>query len=85
MPVGLFVGTSVLPSPKQTIWGAFWLNFISPWMLLYPLGAIPANGVMVLPSTALPMSPPAPYDVPMQALIGLNPDSLSNLCVLEVR
>ncbi|MHC4945332.1 MAG: hypothetical protein ACYTG7_20140 [Planctomycetota bacterium] len=30
-------------------------------------------------------TPPAPYDLPMQALIGLDPDSLTNLWVLEVR
>ena len=28
---------------------------------------------------------PAPYDLYLQALIGLDPDSLSNLFVLEVR
>jgi hypothetical protein len=83
-PVGLFVGTNALTSPISTMWGAFWLDLGSPWALFYPLGAIPSNGVMVLPST-LPATPAAPYDVPMQALIGLNPDSLTNLEVLEVR
>jgi hypothetical protein len=33
----------------------------------------------------IPLSPPAPYDLPMQALIGLNSDSLTNLEVLKVR
>jgi hypothetical protein len=33
----------------------------------------------------IPSTPPAPYDIPMQALIGLDPDSLTNLEVLEVR
>jgi len=45
---------------------------------------IPANGVLVLPAT-IPATPPAPYDLPMQALIGMNPDSLTNLWLLEVR
>jgi hypothetical protein len=45
---------------------------------------IPGDGVLVLPAT-IPATPPAPYDLPMQALIGLNPDSLTNLFVLEVR
>ena len=48
---------------------------------LGPLGDIPVNGVLVLSAT-IPPSPSAPYDVPMQALIG---HSLSNLSVLEVR
>jgi hypothetical protein len=81
-PVGLFIGTGVLPSPVNTTWGAFHLQW--PYVLLAPLGAIPANGVMVL-ATTLPGSPPAPYDVPMQALIGLNSNSLTNLVMLEVR
>jgi len=37
--------------------------------------------VLVLPTT-LPGTPAAPYDIPMQALIG---NELSNLYVLEVR
>jgi hypothetical protein len=31
------------------------------------------------------MDPAAPFDLPMQALIGLNPDSMSNMEVLMVR
>jgi len=31
---------------------------------------------------ALPGTPPAPYDLPMQSLIS---DALTNLCILEVR
>ena len=81
-PVSLFIGSDVLPSPMNTMWGEYWLQ--APWFLFGPLGAIPSDGVMVL-STTMPGSPPAPYDVPMQALIGLNADSLTNLCVLEVR
>jgi len=81
-PVGLFIGSGVLPSPMPTMWGDYWLQ--APWLLLGPLGSIPSNGVMVLPTT-LPGTPPAPYDVPMQALIGLDPDSMSNLEILEVR
>jgi len=40
--------------------------------------------ILEIPAT-LPGSIPAPYDVPMQARIGLDPESLSNLFVLEVR
>ncbi|MHC4945110.1 MAG: NosD domain-containing protein, partial [Planctomycetota bacterium] len=78
-PLGLFLGSGVLDPPVTTIWGPFYLQ--SPFMMIGPLGAIPGNGVMVLPAT-LGSSPPAPYDVPMQALIG---SEFSKLCILEVR
>jgi hypothetical protein len=80
-PVGLFFGSGVLDPPVPTMWGNFYLQ--APW-LMFPLVPIPSNGVLVLPAM-IPATPPAPYDLPMQALIGLDPDSLSNLFVLEVR
>ncbi|MHC4945061.1 MAG: right-handed parallel beta-helix repeat-containing protein [Planctomycetota bacterium] len=80
-PVGLFLGSGVLDPPLPTAWGNFYLQ--APWFLI-PLVPIPGDGVLVLPAT-IPGSPSAPYDVPMQALIGLDSDSLSNLYVLEVR
>jgi hypothetical protein len=80
-PVGMFLGSGILDPPVPTAWGSFHLQ--APWLLI-PLVPIPGDGVLVLPAT-IPATPPAPYDLPMQALIGLNPDSLSNLYVLEVR
>ncbi|MHC4945406.1 MAG: choice-of-anchor Q domain-containing protein [Planctomycetota bacterium] len=80
-PVGLFLGTGVLEPPVPTDWGNFHLQ--APWLMI-PMVPIPGDGVLVLPAT-IPATPPAPYDLPMQALIGLNPDSLTNLYVLEVR
>jgi predicted outer membrane repeat protein len=80
-PVGLFFGSGVLDPPVPTAWGNFHLQ--APWFMI-PLIPIPGDGVLVLPAT-IPTTPPAPYDLPMQALIGLEPDSLSNLFVLEVR
>lgn len=80
-PVGLFIGSGVLSTPVNTMWGEYWLQ--APWFL-FLLTTIPSNGILVIPLT-LPVSIPAPYDVPMQALIGLNDDSLSNLYILEVR
>jgi parallel beta-helix repeat protein len=80
-PVSLFLGSGVLEPPLPTAWGNFHLQ--APWYLI-PLVPIPAEGVLILPAT-IPATPPAPYDLPMQALIGLNPDSLTNLWVLEVR
>lgn len=76
-PVGLFIGSGILHPPIQHKWGAFYLE--SPWFL-FPLVPVPANGVLSF-TAALP-STPAPYDIPMQALIGWE---LSNLFVLEVR
>jgi hypothetical protein len=81
-PTGLFIGSGVLGSPVSTMWGLFHLQ--APYVLLGPLGPVNSLGVLVL-KTDLPLSLPAPYDVPIQALVGLNPDSLSNLFVLEVR
>lgn len=80
-PVGLFFGSGVLSAPINTKWGDFLLQ--GP-LLLIPLVPVPATGVLALPAT-LPVSLPAPYDLPMQALIGLDPDSLTNLFVLNVR
>jgi parallel beta-helix repeat protein/predicted outer membrane repeat protein len=80
-PVGLFFGSDVLDPSMPTAWGNFHLQ--APW-LVFPLVPIPTDGVLVLPAS-IPETLPAPYDLPMQALIGLNPDSLTNLYVLEVR
>jgi len=76
-PVGLFIGSGVMNIPLQHMWGDFYLE--SPWIVI-PLFPIPSNGLLAIPET-LPASP-APYDIPMQALIG---DELTNLFVLEVR
>jgi hypothetical protein len=79
-PVGLFIGSGVLDPPVPTAWGNFHLQ--APWFLL-PLAPIPPKGVLELPAT-IPATPAGPYDLPMQALIGLAPDSLTNLFLLEV-
>ena len=84
-PVGLFIGSGVRPSPKITMWGEF--HLLAPWVLiplLFPPSGLPSDGILVIPAT-LPGSTPAPYDVPLQALIGLNSDSLTNVCLVEVR
>jgi hypothetical protein len=80
-PVGLFLGSGVIDPPFHTPWGDFYLQ--APWLML-PLVPIPTDGILVLPAT-IPFSPHAPYDLPMQALIGLNHDSLTNLEIMKVR
>ncbi|MHC4944233.1 MAG: hypothetical protein ACYTG7_14560 [Planctomycetota bacterium] len=80
-PVSLIFGSGVLEPPVPSPWGYFHLQ--APW-LLSPLDPIPSNGILTLQAT-IPISSPAPHDLPMQAMIGLNPDSLTNLCVLEIR
>jgi hypothetical protein len=80
-PVGLFLGSGLLDPPNPTAWGLFHLQ--APWLLI-PLVPMPASGILTLPAS-IPASPAAPYDLPMQALIGLDPDSLTNPCVLQVR
>ncbi|MHC4942017.1 MAG: right-handed parallel beta-helix repeat-containing protein [Planctomycetota bacterium] len=77
-PVGLFLGSGVLDPPANTMWGKYYLK--PPWFLIV-LWPIPSNGLMILPAT-LPGTPPAPYDLPMQALVT---DSLTNLSILRVR
>ncbi|MFH1999309.1 MAG: right-handed parallel beta-helix repeat-containing protein, partial [Planctomycetota bacterium] len=81
-PVGLFLGSGELDPPLKTMWGNFYLE--APWFLI-PLGLpIPSDGILKIPAT-IPALPVGPYDVYMQALIGLAPDSLSNLFTLEIR
>jgi len=80
-PVGLFFGAGKLDPPMNTPWGAFHLQ--SPWLLI-PLVPIPSNGVLVLGGN-LPTELPAPYELYLQALIGLDTNSLTNLYILEVR
>lgn len=81
-PTGLWFGLAgVLDPPVQTKYGMWHLNY--PWIQVYPLQPIPSNGVLAIP--AMLPSYPAPYDIPIQALCGLNSNSLTNLCVLEVR
>jgi hypothetical protein len=77
-PVALAFGSGIMDPPLTTPWGNFFLA--SPWTIVL-LGSLPSSGFMVLPA-ALPATPPGPYDLPMQALVG---DTLTNLSVLEVR
>jgi predicted outer membrane repeat protein len=80
-PTGIFIGNDVLETPLSTSWGKFYLNI--PWLLI-PLIPIPADGVLKLPAT-IPLTPYAPYDLYMQALIDLNPESLTNVEALNIR
>lgn len=81
-PVGLFIGSGLLETPLSHRWGTFFLE--APWFLI-PLGVpIGTDGVLTVTSY-IPIQPAAPYNVYMQALIGLNSDSLTNFFVLEVR
>jgi parallel beta-helix repeat protein len=82
IPVLLFIGAETLSPPLPTQWGEF---FIAPNWHVLSLTPIPTSGILYGLISSIPVIPPAPYDVPMQALIGLNADSLTNLCVLEVR
>jgi hypothetical protein len=79
--VGLFFGSDIAFPSLPTAWGTFHLQ--AP-LLILPLPSMPADGIQTIPAM-VPRSPPAPYDVYMQALIGLSELSLTNLYVLEVR
>jgi parallel beta-helix repeat protein/predicted outer membrane repeat protein len=79
-PVGLCIGTGVLDPPIPSMWGDWYLAF--PIIGPVNMGSITSpEGVLVVPG-AIPMSPPAPYTLPMQALIGAE---LSNLSILEFK
>jgi len=81
-PLALILGSGELETPVPVKWGLFHLE--SPWFVI-PLGlSIPADGILNIPAF-VPATPGVPYDLFMQALIGLETDSLSNLFVLEVR
>ncbi|MHC4946388.1 MAG: hypothetical protein ACYTG7_25525, partial [Planctomycetota bacterium] len=81
-PLGIVFGTSLLDKSIHTEWG--YLYLAPPHYIVAPLGVIPSNGILVLPTT-ITSSIPAPYDYYMQALIGLEWYSLSNVFVVEVR
>jgi hypothetical protein len=67
-PVGLWIGTDILDPPLHSIWGDWYLEF--PIYGPFILGPIPnPGGILVFPCT-VPMLPPAPYSIPLQALIG---------------
>ena len=80
-PVGLLFGSGVRETPVPTVYGDFYLL---PPRIILPLIPIPADGLLVIP-TRIPNTPLAPYDIPMQGLVGLNDDSLTNLFVMKVR
>jgi hypothetical protein len=78
-PIGVWFGNGVFDPPIPTQWGDFYI--MPPFIFVGPLGAIPTDGVMDLPGE-LPLDPPAPYDVPIQALVG---DGFTNLLLMRVR
>ncbi|MHC4942085.1 MAG: right-handed parallel beta-helix repeat-containing protein [Planctomycetota bacterium] len=77
-PLGIFLGFDVLDPPLPTMWGNFYL--VHPWILVTPLGAIPADGVLVL-NLEIPDGPDAPSYFPMQAFVK---NELSNLSWLVI-
>jgi hypothetical protein len=78
-PVGLWLGAGVLEDPLHSAFGPWYL--MAPFIGPLTLPPIPGNGVLKIPAT-LPLLPEAPYDLPMQAIVG---SALTNPCVLEVR
>jgi predicted outer membrane repeat protein len=78
-PVGLFIGSGVLDPPMHSMWGDWYLAW--PWFGPIDLGAMPApNGLLVLNGT-LPSTPPGPYTIYMQAIIGTE---LTNLGIMKI-
>jgi len=82
IPTGIIFGSDVLETPLSCKWGSIFLA--APWFVVPLDMAIDADGITVIPEE-IPLTPAAPYDIFMQALIGLDPDSLTNLFVMKVR
>lgn len=80
-PVGFWIAFNVLATPMPGAYGDWWL--LPPMVGPITLSAIPASGVQVL-SGQLPASPPGPYTLYFQAIMG-TPLKLSNLCTVEVQ
>lgn len=80
----LLIGTERLLTYKITIYGPLYL--MEPYTVIGPFGAIPSDGVMKL-EARIPLDPPAPYDVAMQALKDNTSEynRLTNLEVLKIR
>ena len=79
-PVGWYIGAGILDPPLLSMWGDWYLKF--PIFGPMDLGSITSpEGVLIIPGT-IPSSPPPPYSIPMQALIGAE---LTNLSVLEIK
>jgi len=66
--VGLIIGFSVFDPPIPGAYGNWYMK--QPILLVLGLGPIPSDGVYVLPGT-LPPTPPGPYTVYFQAMIGM--------------
>lgn len=84
-PVTLFLGEGVEEDPTETQFGTLYLTW--PPMAEFPLGQIPADGILVF-STGLPLNWEAGDIYPLQALAGpqSNPASeLTNLMEIFIR
>jgi hypothetical protein len=77
-PVGFWIGSGVLDPPLPSIFGDWHLAFPVIGPILLP--PIPGNGLQAL-SSYLPGSPPGPYSVPLQAMVG---SVLTNLEMMRV-
>jgi hypothetical protein len=78
-PVDLWFGTYRLVPPTLTMYGYWYLG--SPVVGPVSLAPMPPSGVQSI-TAEIPVQVPAPYDVPLQAFLF---DTLSNLCLVEVR
>lgn len=78
-PMMLYVGSGVLGLPIVTPYGDWYLDL--PVVFQAGLGYLSPDGAFCLPYTFAPDFP-APWDIPIQVLIG---SKLTELCVMEVR
>lgn len=81
-PIGICFGSGLVELPQTTPWGEFYLD--SPWTVLWLDMVIDPDGVLIV-REKIPLNSSAPCTVFMQAIIGLNPDSLTNPFIMDVR
>jgi hypothetical protein len=83
-PVGFWAGSAILDIPLKTMygdwWNLWWIDFSYPTAGPNIIDPIPDDGIEVLRGT-LPSTPPGPYTIYFQGIIG---DSLTNLCSMDV-
>jgi hypothetical protein len=83
-PVGFWVGSALLEIPLTTTygdwWNLWWLDLSYPFAGPIVLPPLPSNGVETL-SGNLPLTPPGPYTLHFQGMIGC---SLTNLARMNI-
>lgn len=80
VPVGLCISAGLLDPPLKSMWGDWFLAF--PFIGPIDFGALPMPSGVLAVQGMIPLSPPGPYSLFLQALIG---SELTNPFALTVK